>query len=73
VTSSKASLQAKAKGEVQKMEVDPEKTTVQDIIQIGSMDAPIGQDGKRPIIPTMRPLEVVPTLSTSCQGGVLPD
>jgi hypothetical protein len=55
------------------MEVDPEKTTVQDIIQIGSMDAPIGQDGKRPIIPTMRPLEVVPTLSTSCQGGVLPD
>jgi hypothetical protein len=37
--------------EVQKMEVDPKKTTGQDIIQIGSIDVPIGGDGKRPIVP----------------------
>jgi hypothetical protein len=36
--------------EVQKMEVDPERTTCQDIIQIGSMDVLIGEDGKRPIV-----------------------
>jgi hypothetical protein len=33
------------------MEVDPERTTGQDIIQIGLMDVPIGEDGKRPIVP----------------------
>jgi hypothetical protein len=33
------------------MEVDPERTTGQDIIQIGSMDVPVGEDGKRPIVP----------------------
>jgi hypothetical protein len=32
------------------MEVDPERTTSQDIIQIGSMDVHIGEDGKRPIV-----------------------
>jgi hypothetical protein len=32
------------------MEVDPERTTSQDIIQIGSMDVPIGENGKRPIV-----------------------
>jgi hypothetical protein len=32
------------------MEVDPERTTSQDIIQIGSMDVSIGEDGKRPIV-----------------------
>jgi hypothetical protein len=41
----------KQREEVQKMEVDPERTTGQDIIQIGSMDVPIGEDGKRPIVP----------------------
>jgi hypothetical protein len=41
----------KQKEEVQKMEVDPEMTTCQDIIQIGSMDVPIGEDGRRPIVP----------------------
>jgi hypothetical protein len=71
------------------MEVDPERTTGQDIIQIRSMDVPIGEDGKRPIVPnnkvvtstpgyllllmTMRPVEVVPTSNSSYQGGVLPD
>jgi hypothetical protein len=33
------------------MEVDPERTTSQDIIQIGSMDVSIGEDGKRLIVP----------------------
>jgi hypothetical protein len=32
------------------MEVDPERTTSQDIIQIGSMDVSIREDGKRPIV-----------------------
>jgi hypothetical protein len=32
------------------MEVDPERTTSQDIIQIGSMDVYIGEDGKKPIV-----------------------
>jgi hypothetical protein len=32
------------------MEVDPERTTSQNIIQIGSMDVSIGEDGKRPIV-----------------------
>jgi hypothetical protein len=33
------------------MEVDPERTTSQDIIQIGSMDVRIREDVKRPIVP----------------------
>jgi hypothetical protein len=41
----------KQKEEVQKMEVDPEMTTCQYIIQIGSMDVPTGEDGRRPIVP----------------------
>jgi hypothetical protein len=41
----------KQREEVQKMEVDPERTTRQDIIQIGTMDVPIGENGKRPIVP----------------------
>jgi hypothetical protein len=32
------------------MDIDPERTTNQDIIQIGSMDVHIGEDGKRPIV-----------------------
>jgi hypothetical protein len=36
---------------VQKLEIDPERTTGEDIIQIGSMDVPIGENGKRPIVP----------------------
>jgi hypothetical protein len=40
----------KQKEEVQKMEVDPERTTSKDIIQIGSMYVHIGEDGKRPIV-----------------------
>jgi hypothetical protein len=32
------------------MEVDLERTTGQGIIQIGSMDVPIEEDGKRPIV-----------------------
>jgi hypothetical protein len=77
----------KQREEMQKMEVDPERTTGQNIIQIRSMDVLIREDGKRLIIPniqvmtsilgvlimTMRTVEVVPTPNTSCQGGVLPD
>jgi hypothetical protein len=44
----------KQREEVQKMEVDPERTTGQDIIQIGSMGVPIGEDGKRLIVPNNR-------------------
>jgi hypothetical protein len=40
----------KKREEVQKMEVDPERTTGQDVIQIGSMDVLIGKDGKSPIV-----------------------
>jgi hypothetical protein len=35
---------------VEKMHVDPERTTSQDIIQIGTMDIPVENDGKRPIV-----------------------
>jgi hypothetical protein len=41
----------KQREEVQKMEVDPERTTSQDIIQIGSIDVSIAEDGKIPIVP----------------------
>jgi hypothetical protein len=35
--------------EVEKMDVDLERTTSQDIIQIGTMDVPVEKDGKRPV------------------------
>jgi hypothetical protein len=41
----------KQKEEVKKMEVDPKRTTSQDIIQIGSMEVPIAENGKRLIVP----------------------
>jgi hypothetical protein len=50
----------KQKEEVQKMEVDPERTTSQDIIQIGSMDVPIGEDGKRPFVPNNKVVTSTP-------------
>jgi hypothetical protein len=46
--------------EVQKMEVDPERTTSQDIIQIGSMDVHNGEDGKRPIVPNNKVVTSTP-------------
>jgi hypothetical protein len=36
--------------EVEKMDVDPERTTSQDIIQIGMMDVPVEKDSKRPVV-----------------------
>jgi hypothetical protein len=50
----------KQKEEVQKMEVDPERTTGQNIIQIGSMDVPNGEDAKRPIVPNNKVLTSSP-------------
>jgi hypothetical protein len=44
------------------MEVDLERTTGQDIIQIGSMDVPIGEDGKRPIVPNNKVVTSTPEL-----------
>jgi hypothetical protein len=38
------------KGEVEKMDVDTERTTSQDIIQIGTMDVPVEKDSKRPVV-----------------------
>jgi hypothetical protein len=32
------------------MDVDPERTTSQDIIQIGTMDVPVEKDSKRPVL-----------------------
>jgi hypothetical protein len=32
------------------MDVDPERTTSQDIIQIGTMDVPVEKDSKRPVV-----------------------
>jgi hypothetical protein len=73
--------------EVEKMDVDPERTTSQDIIQIRTMDVAVDKDKKRPtvlndqvetslkrdlLLPmTMRPVEVVPTPNTFCRDGVL--
>jgi hypothetical protein len=50
----------KQKEEVQKMEFDPKRITGQDIIQIGSMDVPIGEDGKRPIVPNNKVVTSTP-------------
>jgi hypothetical protein len=62
---------------VEEMDVDPERTTNQDIILVGMMDVPVEKDSKRPIVlnnqvlkrdllllVTMRPVDVVPTPST---------
>jgi hypothetical protein len=37
--------------EVQKMDIDPERTTGLDIIQIGTMNIPVEESGKRPVVP----------------------
>jgi hypothetical protein len=42
------------------MKVDTERTTGQDIIQIGSMDVPIGEDAKRPIVPNNKVVTSTP-------------
>jgi hypothetical protein len=53
----------KQREEVQKMEVDPERTTGQDIIHIGSMDVPIGEDGKRLIVPNNKGVTSTPEVA----------
>jgi hypothetical protein len=55
----------KQREEVQKMEVDPERTTSQDIIQIGSMDVSIGEDGKRPIVPNNKFVTSTPEVAAN--------
>jgi hypothetical protein len=50
----------KQKDEVQEMEVDPERTTSQDIIRTGSMDVHIGEDGKRSIVPNNKVVTSTP-------------
>jgi hypothetical protein len=37
--------------EVQEMDIDPERTTSLDIIQIGTMNVPIEGSGNRPVVP----------------------
>jgi hypothetical protein len=34
------------------MDIDPERTTGLDIIQIGTMNVPIEESGKRPVVPS---------------------
>jgi hypothetical protein len=51
--------------EVQKMEVDPERTTGQDVIQIGSIDVLIGEDGKRPIVPNNKVVTSTPDVAAN--------
>jgi hypothetical protein len=36
--------------EIQEMDVDPEKTTGLDIIQIGTMNVPVEESSKRPVV-----------------------
>jgi hypothetical protein len=36
--------------EVQEMDIDPERTTGLDIIQIGTMNVPVKESGKRPVV-----------------------
>jgi hypothetical protein len=55
----------KQREEVKKMEVDPERTTCQDIIQIGSMDVSIGEDGKRPIVPNNKVVTSTPEVTAN--------
>jgi hypothetical protein len=45
--------------EVQKLDIDPERTTNFDIIQIGTIDVPIEESGKRPVV--LNNLVVTPT------------
>jgi hypothetical protein len=47
------------------MEVDPERTTSQDIIQIGSMDVPIVEDGKIPIVPNNKVVTSTPKVAAN--------
>jgi hypothetical protein len=47
------------------MEVDPERTTGQDIFQIGSMDDPIGEDGKRPIVSNNKVVTSTPKVAAN--------
>jgi hypothetical protein len=47
------------------MEIDPERTTIQDIIQIGSMDVHIGEDGKRLIAPNNKVVASTPEVFTA--------
>jgi hypothetical protein len=51
------------------MEVDLERTTGQDIIQIGSMDLPIGEDGKRPIVPNNKVVTSTPEVVAATDHG----
>jgi hypothetical protein len=37
--------------EVQEMDIDPERTTGLDIIQIGTMNVPVEESVKRPVVP----------------------
>jgi hypothetical protein len=37
--------------EIQEMDIDPERTTSLDIIQIGMMNVPVEGSGKRPVVP----------------------
>jgi hypothetical protein len=55
----------KQREEVQKMEVDPERTTSQDIIQIGSMDVPIAEDGKRLIVLNNKVMTSTPKVASN--------
>jgi hypothetical protein len=73
--------------EVQKMDIDPERTTGLDIIQIGTMNILVEESGKRPVVPSNQ--VVTPTQKGSvandheaggrslvrnafCQDGALP-
>jgi hypothetical protein len=47
------------------MEVDPKRTTGQDIIQIGSMDVSIEEDGKRPIVPNNKVVISTPEVAAN--------
>jgi hypothetical protein len=38
--------------EVQEMDIDPERTSGLDIIQIGTMNVPVEESGKRPVVPS---------------------
>jgi hypothetical protein len=55
----------KQREEVQKTEVDPGRTTSQDIIQIGSIGVPIGEDGKRPIVPNNKVVTSTPEVAAN--------
>jgi hypothetical protein len=47
------------------MDVNPERTTSQDIIQIWSIDVPIGDGGKRPIVSNKKVVTPMPGASTT--------